>query len=165
MKYLKYTYVDAVTSVSVATEPAMNGSKFPAVSGLAYVWARESAYPTEVPEFFGTCPDGSDTQVDGVLGVFTAGDWQQMQTDEMRVRIPQKVWMRQARLALLGAGKLAAVNAAIAAMPGAQGEAARIEWEFSNEVKRNQPLVLAMGAMLGMNDAQLDALFIAAEKM
>ena len=86
MKYLKYTYVDALTGVPVATEPAMNGTRFPAVSGLAYVWARESAYPTEVPEFFGTCPDGSNTQVDGVLGVFTAGDWQQMRLDEMNAR-------------------------------------------------------------------------------
>ena len=76
--------------------------------------------------------------------------------------VPQVVTMRQARLALLGAGKLAAVNAAIAAMPGAQGEAARIEWEFSNDVNRKQPLVLAMGPALGMTAKQLDALFTAA---
>ena len=79
--------------------------------------------------------------------------------------VPEAVTMRQARLALLSAGKLATVNAAIAGMTGAQGEAARIEWEFSSEVKRNQPLVLSMGQALGMSGGQLDALFTAAAKL
>lgn len=162
MEYLKFTYVDAVTGVSIAAEPALNGTQFPAVPGLVFVWARESAYPTDVPHFFGTCPDGSDTQANGVLGVFTEADWQQMQLDEMRARAPQTVSMRQARLALLAAGKLADVHAAITAMTGAPGEAARIEWEFSSEVKRSQPLVLTLGAALALTNVQLDALFVAA---
>lgn len=73
-----------------------------------------------------------------------------------------EVTMRQARLALLGAGKLPAVNAAIAAMQGAQGEAARIEWEYSQEVQRDRGLVSALGSQLGMTEEQLDALFTAA---
>ena len=73
-----------------------------------------------------------------------------------------KVTMRQARLALLGAGKLPAVNAAIAAMQGAQGEAARIEWEYSQEVQRDRGLVTALGSQMGMTEEQLDALFTAA---
>lgn len=76
--------------------------------------------------------------------------------------VPQAVTMRQARLALYGAGLLATVNSAIAGMTGAQGEAARIEWEFSSEVKRNQPLVMALAPVLGMTQAQLDQLFITA---
>ena len=86
MKYLKFTYVDAQTGVSIAAEPAANGPKFPAVVGLQFVWARESAYPTDVPEFFGTCPDDSDTRIDGVLGIFGQADWEQMQADEMAKR-------------------------------------------------------------------------------
>jgi hypothetical protein len=86
MKYLKFTYVDRTTGVSVATEPAMNGTKFPAVPGLAFVWARESAYPTPVPEFFGTCPDEANSDVPGVLGAFVESDWLQMQADEIRAR-------------------------------------------------------------------------------
>ena len=86
MKYLKFTYVDAQTGISVAAEPAQNGPKFPPVAGLQFVWARESAYPTDVPEFFGTCPDGSDTRIDGVLGIFGQADWEQMQADEMAQR-------------------------------------------------------------------------------
>ena len=72
------------------------------------------------------------------------------------------VTMRQARLALLGAGKLPAVNAAIAAMQGAQGEAARIEWEYSQEVQRDRGLVSALSSQLGMTEKELDALFTAA---
>lgn len=76
--------------------------------------------------------------------------------------VPAEVTMRQARLALLGAGMLGQVNTALAAMSGAQGEAARIEWEFSSAVMRGQPLVAALAPILGMTDADLDQLFIAA---
>ena len=89
MKYIKFTYVDAVTGISIASEPAANGPVFPAIEGLEYVWARESRYPTNVPEFFGTCPDESDTQVEGVLGVYNQQDWETMRQDEMAARGPQ----------------------------------------------------------------------------
>lgn len=78
------------------------------------------------------------------------------------IEVPKAVTMRQARLALLQAGKLGTVNAAIASMSGAQGEAARIEWDYSNEVQRAQPLVSALGGVLGMTSEQLDQLFITA---
>lgn len=78
------------------------------------------------------------------------------------VAVPEVVTMRQARLALLGAGLLAQVNTAIANMPGAEGDAARIEWEYAQEVRRDSPLVQSLIPALGMNDASLDALFTAA---
>jgi hypothetical protein len=70
--------------------------------------------------------------------------------------------MRQARLALLQAGKLAAVDAAIAALPSPAKEAAQIEWEYATEVKRDSQLVTQLAPSLGLDDAALDALFIAA---
>lgn len=73
-----------------------------------------------------------------------------------------RVTMRQARLALLGAGMLGTVNSMLAGMTGAQGEAARIEWEYSQEVQRDRGLVQALGTQMGMTEAQLDALFTAA---
>ncbi len=76
--------------------------------------------------------------------------------------VPQAVSMRQARLALLGDGLLSQVNTAIASMPGAEGEAARIEWEYAHEVRRDSALVQSLVLALGMNDAGLDALFTAA---
>ena len=69
--------------------------------------------------------------------------------------IPQSITIRQARLALLGAGLLDTVNAGMAGM----GQSAQIEWEFASEVQRSNPLIGAMAAALGMTDAQLDDLF------
>jgi hypothetical protein len=76
--------------------------------------------------------------------------------------VPTRVTMRQARLALLAAGKLAAVAAAINALPSPQKEAAQIEWEYSNEVLRHNGFVAQLGPTLGMTDADLDALFMLA---
>lgn len=76
--------------------------------------------------------------------------------------VPQAVTMRQARLALLAANMLTTVNTAIAGMSGAEGEAARIEWEYAQEVRRDSALVQSLIPALGMNDAALDALFTAA---
>jgi hypothetical protein len=75
---------------------------------------------------------------------------------------PVQVTMRQARLVLLQAGLLDDVESAIAGMTGAQGQAAVIEWGYSNTLRRSQPLVAQLGAVLGLNTAQLDDLFLAA---
>ena len=76
--------------------------------------------------------------------------------------VPNSVTMRQARLALLGAGLLAGVKAAINALPSKQKEAAKIEWEYATDVQRNSGLVQMLVVALGLDDAALDALFIEA---
>ena len=81
---------------------------------------------------------------------------------EARDMVPIAVTMRQARLAMLGAGVLSAANDAIAAMEGVQGDAARIEWEYAQEVRRDAPLVAGMAAALGLSETQIDGLFVAA---
>lgn len=159
MKYLKFTYVDAVTGVPVTSVPAANGPTFPAVDGLVFEWARESRYPADVPEFFGTCPNESDAAVPGVLAVLSQQDWEVMRADEMRARVPQSITMRQCRLQLLAIGKLADVDAAIAALPEPAKSAAQIEWEYAATVERDSPLISQLGPALGLDDEQLDALF------
>lgn len=77
-------------------------------------------------------------------------------------QVPAAVTMRQARLALLAAGLYASVDAAIDSLPSPQKEEARIEWEYATEVQRSSGLVPMMGAALGLDDAGLDALFVAA---
>jgi len=76
--------------------------------------------------------------------------------------VPQIVTMRQARLALLGAGKLALVEAAIEALPEPPKTAAKIEWEYSQEVHRNKPFVQMLAQGLGLSQAELDQLFMVA---
>lgn len=78
------------------------------------------------------------------------------------VPVPTEVTMRQARLALLAANLLDAANAAVAGMTGDAGKAAQIDWEYATSVNRHNGLVTQMGAALGLTDAQIDALFVAA---
>ena len=72
--------------------------------------------------------------------------------------VPHSVSMRQARLALLGAGLLDSVDAVVAQSP----RAVQIEWEFATDVWRDRDLVASIGGALGLTDDQIDALFIAA---
>lgn len=75
--------------------------------------------------------------------------------------VPQTVTMRQARLALLQAGLLDAVTAAVQQA----GQAVQIEWEYATDVRRASPLVQAISAGMGLTEAQVDALFIAGAKL
>lgn len=77
--------------------------------------------------------------------------------------VPEAVTARQARLALLGAGVLDQVDAALAAIPGSQGRAAQIEWEYASAIRRDSPLIAALAPMLGLTGEQVDYLFRAAE--
>ena len=79
--------------------------------------------------------------------------------DPPPVPVITSVEMRQARLALHQQGLLTQVNNAVATMPGELGDKARIEWEFSNTVKRDKPLVQVVAASLGLTSQQLDDLF------
>ena len=86
MKYLKFTYVDAITGIPVTDAPAENGPKFPDVEGLEFAFALESQYPTSAPTFFGTCPDNSVTMVPGVIDALTEADFLQAKNGEIDVR-------------------------------------------------------------------------------
>lgn len=102
MKYVEYTYVDAKTSVAVTDAPAVNGPVPPDVIGLAFAFARESEYPTNVPVFYGTCADDSNTAVPGVLRVITEHDYNVAHADEMAARnpVPTEVDGWQAEVAM-----------------------------------------------------------------
>lgn len=77
--------------------------------------------------------------------------------------VPTSVEMAQARLALLDYGVTAAmVEGVMDAMPEPERTIARIEWEFRPRVRRHSALVLAVGAALSLDEAQIDALFVAA---
>jgi hypothetical protein len=77
--------------------------------------------------------------------------------------VPQEVTMRQARLALLGAGLLPGVDAAIESLDEPHRTAARIEWEYAQAVERYSPLTEMLGSALGLTSESIDALFFAAD--
>jgi hypothetical protein len=82
--------------------------------------------------------------------------------------VPPRVTRRQARQALLLAGLLDDVSAAIAALDDGTPEGkqtmrlAQIEWEDSLEFERARPLVVEIGQAIGLDAAALDQLFITA---
>lgn len=67
---------------------------------------------------------------------------------------------RQAKLALLSAGLLDDVEAAIDAIADpATKRAAQIEWEYAQEIKRDWPLLVQLATSMGMTESDLDELF------
>ena len=77
---------------------------------------------------------------------------------------PSSVSMRQARHALLEVGLLDTVDSALRAIPGVEGRAALIDWEFATTVERESSLVKGMSYSLGFTSDQLDALFLSASQ-
>lgn len=75
--------------------------------------------------------------------------------------VPASVTPRQVRLLLLQQGLLSQVEQMIAA----QDEATKITWEFALEFKRDDPLLNALGANLGLTSEQIDDFFIAASNL
>ena len=70
--------------------------------------------------------------------------------------VPQVVSRRQAKQALLQAGLLDDVDAAIAA---GSDRSAQIDWADAQEFSRDWPALIALQPALGLTDAQIDDLF------
>lgn len=118
-------------------------------------------YVDEGGNYRGAFDDAS--LADGLIEVPTApsdarqkyinGEWGSIST------VPQKVTMRQARLALHAAGRLNDVEVAIDSLPEPPRTAARIEWDYSSEVFRNKEFVAMIGQALNLSGEDLDELF------
>lgn len=113
--------------------------------------------------------DASLQIADEVTPVFNAvtQQWEQawvvrnLTDEEKKSRVPRSVTSRQAKLALLQAGILDDVEAAIASA----SRAVQIEWEYATEFDRDWPTLAAMQAALGLSDQQLDELFVNASTL
>lgn len=80
--------------------------------------------------------------------------------------VPQEVTRRQARQALILAGKFDLVQPAINAIPDATQRALmQSEWDDSQVFLRQRPALISMGYAIGLNDAGLDKLFVDAAKL
>lgn len=78
----------------------------------------------------------------------------------LAAEVPPVVSKMQARLALLEAGKLDSIEAAVAAADAAT----QIYWADVSEIHRNHPVVLAVTGGVGISPEQLDELFRQAAK-
>lgn len=81
-------------------------------------------------------------------------------------QVPEKVTRRQARQALVLAGKLALVQPAIDAIADPiQRQMMQIEWDDSLEFERGRPTLIQIGGAIGLDAASLDALFVQAAQL
>lgn len=78
---------------------------------------------------------------------------------------PCSVTMRQARLALHAAGLLQDAENAINELPEPEQTGARIEWGYASNVERSSQFVAMLGAAIGLDDAQMDELFLSASSL
>lgn len=99
MKNIKFTYVDSVTQISVATEPSKHGPHFPRIKGLQFSFARESLYPTMIPQFIGTCDDDADLSIDGFMQELTDEELQKERGFETEFQAQRIRSQRNAMLA------------------------------------------------------------------
>ena len=76
--------------------------------------------------------------------------------------VPQMVFMRQARLALLEVGLLDNIEQIINLMPEPLKSEARIEWEYAAEVRRDWPTLNQIVDHLNLTSEYVDELFILA---
>ena len=76
--------------------------------------------------------------------------------------VPQVVFMRQARLALLEVGLLSNVEGIINTLPEPFKSEVKIEWEYATEVRRDWPTLNQITQYLGLTEEYVDNLFILA---
>ena len=81
------------------------------------------------------------------------------------MEIPQIVMLVQAREQLIRIGLNSAVQTSLAAMPGIEGEVARMKFDASITVARASTLVAALAQTLSKDAAWLDQFFIDAKKI
>ena len=76
--------------------------------------------------------------------------------------VPQIVFMRQARLALLEVGLLDNIEQIINLLPEPLKSEVRIEWEYAAEVRRDWPSLNQIAQYLNLTSEYVDELFILA---
>ena len=79
---LKFTYVDALTGLSMIDAPCANGPVLPAMPGIAIDFANESEWPCDAPFFYGRC-DAADPSAHGVIDVLTQEEFDAARVAEM----------------------------------------------------------------------------------
>lgn len=137
---MKVLFIDGVQSAFVADDFFIEGDNYVGVSG-----GQRTVYPATA--FGDAAVEIKDYATPAPVPV---------------KQVPQQIDMAQARLALLSRGLLDRVVAEIEAMEEPFRSKAKIEWEFRVTIRRDNPLVLTLGALLGLSADHLDDLFILA---
>ncbi len=134
---------------------------------VSHVFAKESPLEPGTYLIPGGAVDAEPPAVpSGMVALWDGSGWlfvapEQKSAQEPPVNgAPQEVTAFQARAALAAAGLLGSVNTYMASLPA--DNVGRLAWEYARTFKRTSPTILALAPLLGMDDAQLDQLFITA---
>lgn len=77
------------------------------------------------------------------------------------VSVPETVSPLQARLVLIKKGLFESVSQLISQAT----DEVKVTWEFADRIHRNNPILKLLATQMGLSDAQLDELFIEADKL
>lgn len=123
------------------------------------IWC-QSYHPTQMQLFRDKAAEYG-TLLDDYADLISAIESAYVPPDPEPVQVPQVITIRQAKLALLSAGLLDDVDAAIAQAD----RATQIEWEYATEVHRNWLTLRSVQGAGGLTDEQVDELFIRAASL
>ena len=100
--------------------------------------------------------------IDGKNISFDKVDWRTAEeiAEYEKSLIPKTITLRQARLYLLSIELLDDLENIIS-----QNRAYQIEWEYSNQIERESPLVKILGQALNLDDTAIDNMFTEASKI
>jgi len=162
MIYIKFTYIDSITNISAAKEITKNEPVFPRINSLKFEWQKLYNSPVSVPEFFGTCEDSEDTNVEGVLEVLTKESYDNLYKQELENRFVGKdiISAKQIRLRLLEQGLLDQTINIVKTLP----QNLQIEWEYGTELYRKSDLINSIKQAINLNPDAFDEIFLNDDK-
>ena len=164
---IKFTYVDALTGVSMLDAPCANGPVLPRVPGIAIEFSNESEWPCDVPIFFGHCSAGSDPTSPGVIDVLTQEIFDTSRSAEMGRRAANEAAALQVRRAAMSctpwqirkAMTSMGIRADVESAVNSAGQEVQDAYAFALEFKRLDQFALGIAAKLEKSDAFMDELF------
>ncbi|RAZ38047.1 hypothetical protein [Campylobacter hyointestinalis] len=95
-------------------------------------------------------------------------EFYKLEPEELVIQEPKidKITLRQTKLILNQMGLLSQVETYINSIENEQLKAtAKIEWEYANNVERNNPLITTLQTGLNLSDEQVDNMFEQASKL
>lgn len=125
------------------------------------IQVEEQSFEVAKPLFWVDCSDEVKTGWSYENGAFKEPEIVALQEPKI-----ERITLRQTKLILNQMGLLSQVEAYINSIEDEQLKAtAKIEWEYANNVERNNPLISAIQAGLNLSDKQVDNMFKEASKL
>jgi hypothetical protein len=146
MKYIKFTFIDKITGISALKEQSFNELTLPDIEGLTVDW--KDTNTNSIPILYGTCPESSNTAVEGFLAELTEDIWNTYKQNYILnlFSCPKIVENKQFRLTLLRNNLLDNFDETVKTLP----KELQIEWEYSANIDRTSKLILETSKILNL---------------